>query len=107
MNALFDFPGDPFIAQTLKAILQIGFLVALYILCLRVLKHYIPGGSAGNRALGMILGGGLLGIVAAKFYATTYAHVFSADPSYVSIALILGILGNLAIANFMYSTPER
>ena len=107
MHDLFSFPGEPFLAQILTAVFQIGLVTALYVLCLRILQYYIPGGSAGNRTLGMVVGGGLLGIFYAKFDALIFERIFSSDPMYVSIALVVAILANLEIAHRMYSRGNK
>ena len=107
MHDLFTFPGEPFLAQILKTVLQTGLVTALYVLCLRILQYYIPGVSPGNKALKMVFGGGLLGIGFAKYYALIFERIFSADPMHVSIALIVGILVNLEIAHRMYSTKDH
>ena len=103
MNELLKFPGDPFISRVLQVVVLVALEAALFTLVVRVLAHYIRPGNAGNRILGIVLGGGFFGILAARFYASTFQHVFHADAVGVSVALILGILGNLAIANFIFS----
>lgn len=109
MHHLFTFPGDPFVSRILTAGMRIGFQFVMYLLCVVVLRRYINPSSTGTRALGVILGGGLFGIVAARFYAATFQQIFSVDNTMVSAVMIIGLLVNLAVANaiFTRSTDTR
>lgn len=103
MRNLFTFPGDPFIARILTAGVQVVFQLGLYVLCLIVLRRYINSSSIGARALGVVVGGGLFGIMAARFYAETFQQTFRSDNTAVSATLIIGLLANLAIANAIFA----
>ena len=105
MNELLSFPGDPFMSRVLHLVVLVALEAALFTLAVRILAHYISSGNAGNRILGIVLGGGFFGIMAARFYALTFQHIFHADAIAVSAALIMGILLNLAVTNFIFSRP--
>lgn len=98
---LLHFPGTPGVSQIVHAILMIGGVMALYLIFLRILIHYIPASSPGNRTIGFVIGTGI-GFFFARFETLIFAQVFRARPDYVSIALILAILLQTALAHHFY-----
>ena len=106
MHNWLDIPGDPFISRVLSCILIIGLQSGIFILALLVVRHYVKPISTGNRALGIIVGA-ILGIIAASGYASTYTKMFYSEPEKVSIFLILGCIGNVALSDFIFSRPKE
>ena len=101
MHRWLEIPGDILISQILTCILFISCQGGIYILALLVVRHYVKPTSTGNRVLGIIFGA-IFGIIAASAYASTYMRMFHAEPEHVSILLLLAVLGNIAISDFIF-----
>ena len=106
MHRWLEIPGDALISRILTCIFVIGVQAGIYILALLVVRHYVKPTSTGNRAIG-VLTGAVLGILAAAAYSSTYERAFSAEPEKVSILLLLAVLANISISDFIFSAPKE
>ena len=96
-----SFPGDPMLGQVLRLVLTVIFELGLYAAVLLALTRYIKPVTPGNRAIGLLVGGGIGGILAARGYALAYEKIFQAGATETGIVLVVGIVANLALADFI------
>lgn len=105
---LIDVPVRVDVAQIAQAVLQIGVQMVVYVLALVMVSHYVrPERSNGHRALGFLIGGVILGILAASFYANTFENIFGATAKEVSVAMVFSVLGNLALSHHIFLKAEE
>lgn len=106
MNRFIDIPGLEVISRSLTMVLIVSGQMALFVVLLLCVRHYVKPTSNGKRALG-ILFGTVFGIIAASAYASTYERMFYAEPEKVSVLLLLAVLTNIAISDFIFSMPKE